>query len=930
MPGLQAHLVVAPPEPDREVVVVDHVAGAREQLVMLAAAVAHGARPLRRDRHPVRDHPAVLERSSTPDQLVEDGPRAVGALAAAEAGVDHDVLDRVGAVRPVGDPAQPPLVVRAALVLVEIGAHDDDRRVVARRPQRERLVVDLRVDRQLRVKVVAEHRGDGVDVGDRPDRARLDVPHPLAQRQLTRQRRHPRRRDARAEAPRPVARLDREHGLHQQLPVDEDQLAGPRLGVEVALDLEVALGRPAGVRERRARAAILEHSVALTGAPQRDLAFALLPDPGPQVGRELHAVAAVAVRDQQPPGRFELMFVGKVRDGDPRLVVVAGHRDRVLERGRAVDAQQLELERRIARHPQRAAHDDLVAVTPVLAQRGPVAGDAHADRAGIGGDGADQRPAVERHRRCARAMRDVHREAHAPAPDETGADADVQVEAAVAPAAQHAQPARGDRRVEPRPRHVVQALARVGRRVGPMGRPHLEADRVQRQAQAPQRPDPDHQHGDALRALAIRRDPPDEPVAAEVQPLPLPVQVVDLRDQRELGVEAVDPLRDLERAVGAVGVVAVPAPADAHVRGVEHVLALEAQDLEQLGHQAAAHEVVLEPVDRGDLLEHVAPADAVEERVHAVDEDLAVLVVGHLEDVEVVAEVLRDHAVLVPAQPAALAVLGQEVARQLHGLEAIQQRALLRAPLGDRQVPALTDAVVVDRRRDHVNAAGEELRRDHDGDVLVQHPLREAEAVLVPERAPPQLVGHDPVREQLAELRDVGLGPVAVEHGAQERRMARAGRCEPVDVAGREVRAGRLERAQQRRVGGRRQHVVGVQEREVLAGHVLDAGVARRAEAAVGPLHDADALVVVGVAPRDLEARVGRAVVDDQDLEVAVRLAYQRRQALVEVVLDVVDGNDDADLRHQRAVRRRSRRTTFTRSVGGAAFLRGRTAVTDG
>ena len=89
--------------------------------------------------------------------------------------------------------------------------------------------------------------------------------------------------------------------------------------------------------------------------------------------------------------------------------------------------------------------------------------------------------------------------------------------------------------------------------------------------------------------------------------------------------------------------------------------------------------------------------------------------------------------------------------------------------------------------------------------------------------------------------------------------------------------------------------VVGVGEREQVAGRVADALVARRAEALVGGVDDADPFVAGGHGLGEVARPVGGAVVDDDHLEAAVSLRQQALEALHDVRLHVVDRDDDAD-----------------------------------
>ncbi len=91
------------------------------------------------------------------------------------------------------------------------------------------------------------------------------------------------------------------------------------------------------------------------------------------------------------------------------------------------------------------------------------------------------------------------------------------------------------------------------------------------------------------------------------------------------------------------------------------------------------------------------------------------------------------------------------------------------------------------------------------------------------------------------------------------------------------------------------QQVVGVDERQELAPRSTHAGVAGRAEPAVGTGEELDARVAADVVQGDRARAVRRPVVDEQDLEVLERLGEDGVEALPEVGLDVVEGDDHAD-----------------------------------
>jgi hypothetical protein len=283
--------------------------------------------------------------------------------------------------------------------------------------------------------------------------------------------------------------------------------------------------------------------------------------------------------------------------------------------------------------------------------------------------------------------------------------------------------------------------------------------------------------------------------------------------------------------------------------------------------------VPLEPLDRRQPVLDAGPG-TVEERVRAREEHLPVLLAGLVEHVDVVAQVVLHDALVVPA-------LGRRRARAeertdvLDGREAVAQRLHLGAALGDREHAVLALAVEVDRLLDDVDRALEEVRGDDDGDVLVDDALGEAEAVRVPERAAPELVLRHAVGDQPAKARDVRAAVRQDERPGEERRRPRGAAVEAVHVARREVRAGPVQRRQQAAEGAGRQLVVGVEEEEELAARDRDRGVARVAEPGVVLALEPEARVVRRVAMRDPAARVGRAVVDQDRLEVMQPLREQ-------------------------------------------------------
>ena len=122
--------------------------------------------------------------------------------------------------------------------------------------------------------------------------------------------------------------------------------------------------------------------------------------------------------------------------------------------------------------------------------------------------------------------------------------------------------------------------------------------------------------------------------------------------------------------------------------------------------------------------------------------------------------------------------------------------------------------------------------------------------------------------------------------------------------------------------GGERvgqQAIVGVEKDEVLAARVPQTGVAGRRETLV-LLAD---VAHVGIAGGDGGRLVGRAVVDDDRLDAAVRLAAHAVDRLAEKVAVVEARNDD---RHERRVCRRTgahRRVPRRRRMRGGARTAG-------
>ena len=112
-------------------------------------------------------------------------------------------------------------------------------------------------------------------------------------------------------------------------------------------------------------------------------------------------------------------------------------------------------------------------------------------------------------------------------------------------------------------------------------------------------------------------------------------------------------------------------------------------------------------------------------------------------------------------------------------------------------------------------------------------------------------------------------------------------------------------RAQQSRARVAGQHVVAVEERDVVAGRQGDAGVPRPAAATTVDVEPvvADARVHCGEGGRHLWCLVGRAVVHDHDLEVAERLFRRRAHRRREMPRVVEADDDDGNRGHARTLR---------------------------
>ena len=107
---------------------------------------------------------------------------------------------------------------------------------------------------------------------------------------------------------------------------------------------------------------------------------------------------------------------------------------------------------------------------------------------------------------------------------------------------------------------------------------------------------------------------------------------------------------------------------------------------------------------------------------------------------------------------------------------------------------------------------------------------------------------------------------------------------------------------EQGREDARCDHVVGVDEGQVGSPRVLHAEVARIAKPAVGLAEIGEVLMRVRELSRNVGAVVGRAVIDEDDLDRDPALARDGLEASGQVFGDVVDGNYNTDV-HERSSR---------------------------
>ena len=316
--------------------------------------------------------------------------------------------------------------------------------------------------------------------------------------------------------------------------------------------------------------------------------------------------------------------------------------------------------------------------------------------------------------------------------------------------------------------------------------------------------------------------------------------------------------------------------------------------LGELRHGPDPHQVVGQLVGGGQAAQHPA-AHVVQVAVHQVGE-LGPVGVGHLVQVlDVEPQVVLQGLALVRPEQLGRRVRRDELVDVVHRGHPVAQVGHAGPALRDGQPALRALAPVVDDVRDHVHRPRQHVRLGHQPEVLPDHALRVGQLVGVPEAAPEQLVPDRHVVQQPRRPGHVRAGLPALERQRVQRRRGDPLRAHAVHGAADEVRARPLQRVQEQFVRVRRQHVVAVDEGQVLAAGALHAAVTRAPRPAVLRLQQREPRIGGGLGPGDLGAVVGGGVVDHDHFQVGDGLRGDRVQAVAEVVLVVEERHDDAD-----------------------------------
>ncbi len=386
------------------------------------------------------------------------------------------------------------------------------------------------------------------------------------------------------------------------------------------------------------------------------------------------------------------------------------------------------------------------------------------------------------------------------------------------------------------------------------------------------------------------------PVADDLDPGRL---VVEAR-VGELGAGQFE-VGDVEEPLGAV---------DAEHRGrpVDAAVALDdvgADDAAAAGEVGRGHGDVGPPVHEAEGAHPLhGPAQVVRLRVQAPQvrgdgphEAAAVVLVAAAQFGGVEAQVVREELGALVGEQVRAADVGEEVVGVLVDEDPVADAAELVAPVGDGGLVALAlPHPPVDGGGEEGEGAGVEVRDGGEVGVLEEDALGEADAEVVEEVVAVELAGRDGVGEELGEGAEASDGLVpGVELRLPDGDLVGA-QVDAQGAAGGDVGAGGERGGEQFLDGLEGQFVVGVEEHHVLAGGGLDAVVPGRSAAAavLRPLDDPHP-VVLGEPAGGEQRAVGGAVVDDQDLDVAVGLGEGRLEGAGERGARVVGGDDDAD-----------------------------------
>ncbi len=926
VPGLDDDLPRPALDPVGEMGVGHDVPAAGQRVVPLGSPEADLLGGGRQVHLSVPDQPQVLDIRVAPEQFLVDGARAVGVLLAVVADVEHGVAQRL---LPAG------LVDLAVQLVLPVAAAFEDGQVGGALQLGEVVPAGFEVVLPARVFAGDREGGHGEPVDDEGDvraavpGSQVEVPPAALQRAGAVGARHGRGGEPGDE--RAVREDLQRHGLLvEEVTGPDDEGGVAQIGRRGAVDGVLAFGHPHRGHPGLDRASG-ELQIAVASRDQREL----VPvgglgegggEPDLAVGEPVTDHGAEAAFRPVGGGGHELGApvaprgqgrIGPLRGGSlVGHVLVLGQQRHILERhqdpeGGAAVRTGLQ-DGGVGDDLPALAVGDLQAHRLVRCQRyadlaldlhipvhGTVIGDQGAypldtqlqgTRGGVG-----EQPEVLVQPLVGRVVgRTRSARVHGTLADQSGGgDAQADVPGALHPLAALAELRGVEQQLPARP--VVVVLLTGGQRGA------LRAvDVVQGQHRTPSRSvllERQHFDGAVLRRLV---DPVDPGVAGQTQLAVLPASRLERGTRREVGV---DPSRSFGYQAGTVvqcGEARVlPEPS----LDLDRVAApLGVDQLDQFGHGVLAHQQPFDPLGGGQFHDHL--------RIHLVEElvddaqelgaELLVPVGKHVEEDPQIA--LEDGAVVLALQRRGLlaGLTAEEAAHRLHRGRSVAYGLRLGPALGDgRGALALAQPPVVRGRADDVDGLGQELGGHDDRHVLVEHPFGEGQPVLLPERAPEDLVAGDLVVEQLPVHGHMGPLDGAAGEDAVHRGLPHLGPVDVQHVARDEVRAALVQARQHEAVGVRRNHVVAVDEREELAlgCEQPEPRVPCGTEAGVLLGDQPEPRVAGLVRGRDGGRIVGGPVIHHDDFEVLERLCGQRVQAGGQILLDAVDRHDDAETR---------------------------------